>query len=85
MSDCELDTQVAEIQSHFPMCGNRQMMGHLLARGHRLQQFRVREAQRRVDPQGSVFRRLRALNRREYSVPSPLSLYHIDGNHKLIR
>ena len=30
-------------------------------------------------------RRLRILNRRHYSVSSPLSLYHIDGHHKLIR
>ena len=67
------------------MCGNSQMRGHLLARGFRVQQTRIREAQRRVDPAGAVIRRLRVLNRREYSVPSPLSLYHIDGHHKLIR
>ena len=85
LSDSELDSMVTEIQSQFPMCGNRQMQGHLLARGHRVQQIRVREAQRRVDPQGTIIRRLHALNRREYSVPSPRSLYHIDGNHKLIR
>ena len=85
LSDSELDAIVTEIQSQFPMCGNRQMQGHLLARGHRVQQIRIREAQRRVDPQGTIIRRLHVLNRREYSVPSPRSLYHIDGNHKLIR
>ena len=79
LSDSELDDMVADIQSQFPMCGNRQMQGH------RVQQIQVREAQRRVDPQGTIIRRLHALNRREYSVPSPRSLYHIDGNHKLIR
>jgi hypothetical protein len=30
-------------------------------------------------------RRLRAVNRRRYQVPAPLALWHIDGNHKLIR
>lgn len=85
LSDSELDDIVAEIQSQFPMCGNRQMVGHLLARGYRVQQIRVRETQRRVDPQGTIVRRLHALNRREYSVPAPRSLYHVDGNHKLIR
>ena len=30
-------------------------------------------------------RRLHVLNRHEYSVPGPHSLYHIDGHHKLIR
>ena len=30
-------------------------------------------------------RRLSAIHYRPYSVPGPRSLYHIDGNHKLIR
>ena len=30
-------------------------------------------------------RRLRTINRRKYQVPAPLSLWHIDGNHKFIR
>ena len=85
LTDFELDSIVSDIQSQFPMCGNRQMQGHLLSRGYRVQQTRVREAQRRIDPQGAIIRRLHALNRREYSVPSPRSLYHIDGHHKLIR
>lgn len=29
--------------------------------------------------------RLHVLRRRQYSVPGPNSLWHIDGNHKLIR
>ena len=81
----ELDSLVREIQLQFPMCGNRQMQGHLIARGYRIQQHRVREAQRRVDPEGSILRRLTTIRRRVYSVPAPLSLWHIDGNHKLIR
>ena len=85
LDDADLDSVVADIQSQFPTCGNRQMQGHLLSRGYRVQQARVREAQRRVDPNGSIMRRLHVLNRREYSVPSPRSLYHIDGHHKLIR
>ena len=46
---------------------------------------RVREAQAHIDPEGSFIRRLRFLNRRRYSVPGPQWLWHIDGNHKLIR
>lgn len=61
------------------------MQAHLLSRGFRLQQHRVRESQRRIDPEGSMLRRLNGIHRREYSVPAPRSLYHIDGNHKLIR
>ncbi len=73
---------MGDIQSQFPTCGNKQMMGHLQSRGYRVQQIRVREAQRRVDPIGTIVRRL---NRREYSVAGPRSFYHIDGHHKLIR
>ena len=85
LTDAELDDIVESIHQDFPMCGNRQMQGHLLSRGYRVQQLRIREAQRRVDPDGTVMRRLRAVNRRRYQVPAPLSLWHIDGNHKLIR
>ena len=85
ISDQELDDLVQDIQQQFPMCGNKQMQGHLLHRGFRVQQTRIRDSQRRVDPSGSAIRRLHILNRREYCVPAPLSLYHIDGYHKLIR
>ena len=85
LTDEELDSVVGEIHHDFPMCTNRQMQGHLLSRGYKVQQQRVREAQRRVDPEGSLMRRLRVVNRRQYQVPVPLSLWHIDGNHKLIR
>ena len=85
ISDEELDRIVAEIQQQFPTCGNRQMQGHLLSRGIRVQQHRVRESQRRVDPAGSIMRRLRIIHRRRYHVNGPQALWHIDGNHKLIR
>ena len=79
ITDTELDEIVFGIQRNFPTCGNRVMQGHLLAQGYRVQQHRVRDSQRRIDPDGSVLRRLRVLN------PRPLALYHIDGNYKLIR
>ena len=85
ISDDELDELVAQIQMQFPMCGNRLMQGHLLSKGYRVQQKRVRESQRRIDPEGTIIRHLHVLNRREYRVPAPRSLYHIDSHHKLIR
>ena len=85
ISDRELDEIVGHIHSQFPLCGNKQMIGHLTSLGFRVQQIRVRESMRRVDPEGTIARRLSTINRRVYSVPSPLSLWHIDGNHKLIR
>lgn len=48
---------------------------------------RVQESMRRVDPQGVLMRslQLNPRRRRKYTVPAPNSLWHIDGNHKLIR
>ena len=61
------------------------MHGRLLRKGYRIQQARIRDSQRSIDSSGTALHRLRVLNRRHYSVLSPLSLYHIDGLHKLIR
>ena len=33
LTDEQLDRVVEDVMSHFPMCGNRQMQGHLMARG----------------------------------------------------
>ena len=85
IADQDLDSVVRRIQQQFGLCGNRQMQGHLLAEGIRVQQIRVRESQRRVDPGGVVLRRLTSISRRHYRVNGPLALWHIDGNHKLIR
>lgn len=85
MSDDQLDELVATVQQQFPNWGNRQMYGHLLSRGIRVPFSRVRESQSRVDPEGCMLRRLRNLRRRTYSVQGPQHLWHIDGNHKLIR
>ena len=83
--DAELHRIVSEIQEEYPSCGNQQMRGHLLSRGYRIQQHRIREAQRTVDPECCIMRQLHVINRRTYNVPSPRSLWHVDSNHKLIR
>ena len=85
ISDSDLEHLISGIQEQYPGCGNQQMQGHLISRGVRVQQHRVREMQRRIDPVGSALRRLRAINRRQYRVDGPGALWHVDGNHKLIR
>ena len=85
ITDERLDELVVSVQQQFPNWGNRQMYGHLLSRGIRVQYHRVRESQSRVDPEGSIMCRLRNLRRRHYSVCGPQHLWHIDGHHKLIR
>ena len=63
------------------------MLGHLNARGMRVQEKRVRRSFHRVDLEGVIKRRisLRTIQRRKYNVKGSNSLWHIDGKHKLIR
>ena len=75
--DSDLEHLVMEIKAEFPTCDQKQMMGHLKSRGYRVQQVRMREVMRRVDPEGSMMRHLSALNRRRYSVPARGSLCRI--------
>lgn len=85
INDHQLDVLVSQIKHEFPNCGSRLMHGHLVSRGHRVSQARVRESLHRVDPEGIAVRWTSAVQRRKYTVFSPLSLWHLDGNHKLIR
>ena len=87
ISDEQLDTTILELMTGFPNTGNKRMTGYLRSREMRIQQYRIRESMRRVDPQGTLHRTLEMniVHRRVYSVPSPLALWHIDGNHKLTR
>ena len=85
MSDLDLDNTVKNIKEQFPNAGYRMMLGHLRSRGIRVQQMRVRASMRRIDPEGTILRWFDVTKRREYKVSGPNALWHIDGNHKLIR
>eukprot|EP00794_Sanderia_malayensis_P003967 gene3966-4518_t len=81
----ELDNIVSTIQENFPNCGLRRTDGELRRRGLRIQQSRLRKSLRRVDPLGVTIQWFQTIPRRRYTVPFPMALWHIDGNHKLIR
>ena len=87
IDDNSLDAMVQEVFKDFPNCGIRCMKGFLLSREIRLQWATVRDAMWRVDPSGLLLRttQLNTVQRRRYSVPGTFALWHIDGNHKLIR
>ncbi len=85
ISDQELDDIAKQIKIDFPNCGYRMMQGHLLRRGHRISHARIRDCLHRIDPEGVAIRWATTVQRRKYTVSSPLSLWHIDGNLKLIR
>ena len=87
ISNEALDIAVSATLHNFPNCGIRRMKGFLLGQGIRVQWSRVRSSLWRTDPSGILLRttQLNIVSRRHYSVPGPRSLWHLDGNHKLIR
>ncbi|KAJ8375321.1 hypothetical protein SKAU_G00059010 [Synaphobranchus kaupii] len=87
ITDQDLRNQVSDFLNQCPNSGYKIVSGFLRSTGIRVQRSRVRKTMRAVDPIGTLFRglELNVVHRRTYSAPAPLSLWHIDGNHKLIR
>ena len=85
MTDDELDDAVRQVKIEFPNGGYRRVHSQLLTRGIKVSQLRVQEAMHRTDPEGVAMRWLSITPRAVYHVSGPLALWHIDGNHKLIR
>jgi hypothetical protein len=87
ISDKELDSEINVIICNFPNIGYSPVRSHLCVKGFTFQKMRVLEAMRRVDINGILQRKmaLKPIYRRKYFVRGPLSLWHIDGYHKLIR
>ncbi|XP_071826977.1 uncharacterized protein [Apostichopus japonicus] len=83
--DAELDEMVKAAVGKNPSYGEKMVAGLLASKNVHVQRDRIRQSIRRVDPDGVDTRKRVALHRRQYSVPGPNSLWHIDGNHKLIR
>ncbi|XP_067233057.1 uncharacterized protein [Chanodichthys erythropterus] len=87
ISDEELDSLVASVKNALPNSGYRMVRGRLESMGYRVQWRRIAASMHRVDSMGIISRlsSLGCVVRRVYSVPGPLSLVHVDTNHKLIR
>lgn len=64
MDNDTLDGMVLELQHRYPNCGFRLLKGHLAALGHRIQEHRIRESLRRVDPIGIMSRWIQSVQRR---------------------
>ena len=56
LTEQELDDIVTNILHEIPNSGYKSMRGHLLCRGYKVQEDRIREAMRRTDPEGTVAR-----------------------------
>ena len=85
ISDDDLDSVVRRIHTEFPNAGYRRVLSQLNLRGIKVAQRRVRESMQRTDADGLAIRWLSITPRAVYCVSGPLALWHIDGNHKLIR
>jgi hypothetical protein len=85
LSDQELDDIIVHLKNTLPHVGERVVIGHLNSLGHYITRERVRQSIHRIDPVNTSLRWHLRISRRTYSVPGPNSLWHIDGNHKLIR
>ena len=85
ITDEDLDTLVREIVGRSPFSGIRIVQGEMEDKGVHVQTQRVRAALHRVDGLNVRTRLSHVVQRRRYRVPGPNSLWHVDGNHKLIR
>lgn len=65
--------------------GEVYMSGLVRAEGFCVSRDRLRQSIYRVDAVGRQQRKQKAIKRREYHVPGPHHLWHIDGHHKLIK
>ncbi len=84
ITDQQLKHEMEMVRNVTPNIGQTRMMGALRSRGIRVQRCRVRQILRDIDPIGTILRWNQTIYRRKYSVPRPNSLWHIDGNHKMI-
>ena len=82
ISNTELDAIVLDLTGQFPNVGEAMLTGHLLSLNIHIQREKLRQSIHRVRGHSHLPTRI---YRRTYSVPGPNYLWHIDGNHKLIR
>lgn len=82
ISDVELDRLISSVKACHPNDGERLMTGHLARHNVFVPRARVRGSIHRVDPVNTA---LRTIRRRVYRSEGPNAVWHVDGNHKLIR
>ncbi|KAI9517035.1 hypothetical protein NQZ68_020849 [Dissostichus eleginoides] len=86
ISDAALDHLIKEIVAGNNQIGPESVRAQLQAQQMWIQRRRVRDSMRRIDPEAAALRAMsQRLHRRAYRVAGPNSLWHLDGNHKLIR
>ena len=85
ITDEHLKSVILDIQQEMPHVGQSMLRGLLNARGIHVSVVRLRDCLSEMDPVSGALRWASPIKRRVYSVPHPNALWHVDGNHKLIR
>ncbi|XP_041857363.1 uncharacterized protein LOC121650109 [Melanotaenia boesemani] len=85
LENAELEAHVRRLQAQYPNSGYEMMRALLKADGFFVQRWKVREMLALVNPTATARRWSCAVARRVYYTPYPNSLWHIDGNMRLIR
>lgn len=87
MRELGISTKTFAVKARVPNAGYRLAKGLLQSEGYRVQWDRIKGSMHRIDSAGVLYRmtRMGSTVRRTYYVRGPLSLVHIDTNHKLIR
>ncbi|XP_046879760.1 uncharacterized protein LOC124470086 [Hypomesus transpacificus] len=86
LSDTAMDDKVKDLVAGNDRVGPESVRAQLRAEGIRVQRRRVRDSMVRVNPRAVALRAMsQRLHRRSYCVTGPNSLWHLDGNHQLIR
>ncbi len=77
ISDLDLKDLVLSIKNMLPDCGERMVLGFLRSKGLFVRRCQLRRIIHEVDPVNTPLRWHSRVMRRPYSVPGPMSLWHI--------
>ncbi|KAF8130514.1 hypothetical protein K438DRAFT_1912022 [Mycena galopus ATCC 62051] len=80
ISDDDLDMLLLRLRTHYRRAGLSMLNGMLRRLGHRVPIERIRQSLLQIDPVRRIFERIR-IQRRDYCVLGPNSLWHHDGQH----
>ena len=84
MSDDELDRIMKNCIGEDQRTGPNAVKARLFSQGINVERWRVRDSMMRVDQGGIALRAAMTIQRRTYVAAGPNSVWHIDGNHRLI-
>ena len=85
ITDDEVDDILRIYKTTHQNDGEKVIRGHLRNLGLTIPRQRVRASIHRIDPEGVKARARTTIKRRKYQVGAANEVWHMDGNHKLIR